>query len=406
MQGHDREDSRVIDMKKDLRFLAVLRSQEKANELKSAVSGVDGLDWEIKVTDFQDVAGELVNSHVPNVLLAEISFDHPQDLDELSRIVNDACEDTAILATAEKADFEGIRRLMRMGVADFIPQPMSQVDVRNALNVAVQKVSQPIVADGKVITFLRSCGGAGATTLAIQTAQKLMSVDKKNPKRVCLIDFDLQLGNVALSLDIHEEVGVQQVLESPSRLDGDFFLGSIVRHRSGIDVLAAPSRIIPMDAMNGETAYEIVTMAQSLYDYVVVDMPLSWNGWTSYVLGASHLNVLVTDINVTAVQRCRRLLDLISEQELDDIPMAVVVNKFKGGFSAKSRKRQAERALGRQISHFIRPDMETACAARDRGVMLSDVKKRCVIEKDVEKFVADICNNYLPAYKMSVRTAA
>jgi len=74
-------------MKKDMRFLAVLRSQEKANELKSAMANFDGLDWEIKVSDFENVAGELVNSHVPNVLLAEISFDKPSDMTELSRIV-------------------------------------------------------------------------------------------------------------------------------------------------------------------------------------------------------------------------------------------------------------------------------------------------------------------------------
>jgi pilus assembly protein CpaE len=393
-------------MKKDLRFLAVLRSQEKANELKSAVSNFDGLDWEIKVSDFQNVASELVNSHVPNVLLAEISFDKPGDLNELSRIVREACPDTAVLATAEQADFEGIRRLMRMGVADFIPQPISQLDVRNALNVAVSKLSQPITADGKAITFLRSCGGAGATTIAIQTALSLARMDRKDPKRVCLIDFDLQLGNIALALDLQENVGVQQILESPSRLDGDFFLGSILRHRAGIDVLAAPDRVIPLNAMTGDTAYEILDMAKSVYDYVVVDMPLAWTEWTSYVVGASHLVGLVTDINVAAVQRSRRLINLIAEQELDDVPLTILANRFKGGFSAKSRKRHAEKALGMPIAHYIRPDAETANAARDRGVVLGEVKKKSVIEKDVDGFVAYIHDRFLTGHKVSVRSAA
>ena len=393
-------------MKKDLRFLAVMRSQEKANELKSAIVNFDGLDWEIKVSNFQNVAAELVNSPVPNVLLAEISFDKPGDLTELSRIVRESCADTAVLATAEQADFEGIRRLMRMGVADFIPQPMSQVDVRNALNVALSKLSQPVSADGKVITFLRSCGGAGATTIAVQAAQTLVHMNRKDPKRVCLIDFDLQFGNIALSLDLEENVGVQQVLESPSRLDGDFFLGSILRHRSGIDVLAAPERIIPLNAMSGDTAYEIVDMARSIYDYVVVDMPLAWTEWTSYVVGTSHVVGLVTDINVTAVQRCRRLINLIAEQELDDIPLTIIANRFKGGFSAKSRRRQAEKALGAPITHFIRADAEVACTARDRGVVLSEVKKRSVIEKDIECFVQTIHDNFLTGHKVSVRSAA
>ena len=393
-------------MKKDLRFLAVLRSQEKANELKSAMANFDGLEWEIKVSDFENVAGELVNSQVPNVLLAEISFDKPSDMTELSRIVRESCQDTAVLATAEQADFEGIRRLMRMGVADFIPQPISQLDVRNALNVAVSKLSQPVSSDGKAITFLRSCGGAGATTIAVQTAIGLAHMDRKDPKRVCLIDFDLQFGNIALSLDLQESIGIQQILESPSRLDGDFFLGSILSHRSGIDVLAAPDGVIPLDAMNGDTAFEIIEMAKSLYDYVVVDMPQVWTEWTSYVVGASHAVGLVTDINVTGVQRCRRLLGLLAEQELDDVPLMIIANRFKGGFSARTRKKQAERALGMPIARFIRSDAEVACTARDRGVTLSEVKKKSVIEKDVDRLVADIHKTFLAGHKISVRPAA
>ena len=406
MQGPDNMGRGEFSMKKDLRFLAVLGSQEKANELKSAMSNFEGLNWEIKVSDFQNVAADLVNSHVPNVLLAEISFDRPGDLNELSRIVREACPDTAVLATAEQADFEGIRRLMRMGVADFIPQPISQLDVRNALNVAVSKLSQPISADGKVITFLRSCGGAGATTIAVQTAQSLAHMNRKDTKRVCLVDFDLQFGNAALSLDLEENVGIQQILESPSRLDGDFFLGSILRHKAGIDVLAAPNRIIPLNAMTGETAYEILDMAKSVYDYVVVDMPLAWTDWTSYVIGASHVVALVTDINVTAVNRCRRLLNLMVEQELDDTPLTIIANRFKGGFSARSRKRQAEKALGGPIDHFIRADAELANAARDRGVVLSEVKKKSVIEKDIDGFVNGIRDKFLTGHKVSVRSAA
>ena len=393
-------------MRKDLRFLAVMKSQEKAKEMKSALSNFDGLDCEIRVSDFQNLAAEFVNSHVPNVLLAEISFDKPDDLTELSRIVNDTCQDTAVIATAERADFEGIRRLMRMGVADFIPQPISQLDVRNALNVAMSKLSQPISADGKVITFLRSCGGVGATTIALQAAQSLAHMNRKAPKRVCLIDFDLQFGNIALSLDLEENVGIQQILESPSRLDGDFFLGSILRHRCGIDILAAPNRIIPLSAMTGDTAFEVLDVAKSIYDYIVVDMPLAWTDWTSYVVGASHSVCLVTDVNVTAVNRCRRLLNLMAEQELDDIPLTIVANCFKGGFSAKSRKRQAEKALGAPITHFIRSDVEVATAARDRGVVLSEVKKKSVIEKDVDSFIARVQEKIVTGQNISISSAA
>lgn len=375
-------------MDKHIKFLAVMRSAERAEELRAAVESVGDIECDVRVDTVQAVAPAMVNGHAPDVLLVDLALDEPEAFDQLSDVMREARSSLAVLATADQANFDSIRRLMRMGVADFIPQPMKSIDVRSAIEAATSKLTpRRDAADGAVLTFLHSCGGSGATTLAVQSAIELAGRKRHDRKSVCLIDFDLQLGNVALSLDLENEVGLGQILENPTRLDTEYFKGSLIRHSSGVSVLAAPDSIIPMEAMTPELAERIVHLARQNFDYVVIDMPQSWTQWTGYVLGASDLTVLVTGISVPSVQRCRRLFDILRQQELDQMPLFVVANQFRGGFGGAKRKSEAEKALGRRIDCFIRADAETAHAARDRGVPIGEVRGRSPIVRDLRKLM-------------------
>ena len=393
-------------MKQGLKILAVLRSDEQVGNVETALNDVADIKYEVLVSDFQSVAPKLINGAVPDLLLVDVAFDEGGDLNELSHLLRDHASDMAVVATAQDQNFEGVRRLMRMGVSDFIPQPINPIDVRGAVEVATSKLTQrPRGVDGVVFSFIRSCGGAGATTLAIQAAAELAG-DRKDPKRVCLIDFDLQLGNIAIALDIKDNVGLRQIIENPDRLDDEYIMGAVTHHSSGIDILAAPDVILPMEAMTPELAEQIMFWARRHYDFVVIDMPHAWTNWTGYVLGASDLITLVTEVSVTAMQRCKRQFDILAQQELEDVPLAVVVNRFKQNLTTKSRAKQAESALGRRIDYFIRPDASTANAARDQGVLLREIKRKSAIEKDMSKFLAEVRKAMDVARTPAVQSAA
>ena len=154
-----------------------------------------------------------------------------------------------------------------------------------------------------------------------------------------------------------------------------------------VEVLAAPDSIVPLEALTTELAERIIRLARQNFDYIVVDMPQTWVQWTGHVLGASDLIVLVTEISVPSVQRCRRLFDILRQQELDQTPLFVVANQFRSGFGASSRKSEAEKALGRRIDCFVRADADTAHEARDRGVPISEVRRRSPIVRDLRKLV-------------------
>lgn len=382
-------DGSLGKMTRSVRILAVMRSKDRIEELRNSLDSVTAANLETTVEPLATVADGLTPASAPDVLLVDIALDDAKQVELVSKIIAAHKNSLAVIATAEQADLDGIRRLMRIGVADFVPQPLAAADMLNALESATSKLSKAegsTVGRGKAISFIRSCGGVGATTLAVQTAMELAGRGR-NSRSVALLDLDLQYGDVALSLDIPERGGLPQILESPARLDGDFMRASMTMHNSGVQVLSSPDDIVPLTALGPETATRLLNIARETYEYVVCDLPHAWTGWTGSVLRASDRIVLVTELSVSALQRSRRLLELMERQGLSHLPITIVANHVDTSWGWAGRRKQAEDALGQPFDFVIREDRKTAREARDRGVPLRDVRSGSSIIKDVRTLV-------------------
>jgi len=377
-------DGSLGTMTRSVSIFAAMRSKDRIDGLRATLDGLSAANFEAEVGDLAAVAGELTRDSGPDVLFVDLALDDPQQIDLLARVIRDRKSDMAVIATAEHADLDGIRRLMRIGVTDFVPQPFAAVDVRNALESAVSGLARAGGSGGgrgQVVTFIRSCGGVGSTTLAVQTAIE-MAGRGKDRHSVALLDLDVQYGNAGLSLDIPSG-GMPLILESPDRLDSDFLQASMARHESGVEILAAPDEIVPLNALGPETVTRLVALARDSYERVVCDLPHAWTGWTAGILRASDHVVLVTELSVTALQRSRRLLDLMERQDLAHVPVNIVANHVTAGWGWASRRKEAEKALGHPFDFIVREDRKTAREARDRGVPLRAVSTNSSIIKDV-----------------------
>lgn len=386
--------SRVLDQ--SVSILAILREKDRVAALKSALDGVTAANVVAQVGNLRKEAPKLSKDNLPGVLIVDLALDDQDEIDLLARIIREHGANMAVIATAENAELAGIRQLMRIGVTDFVPQPLARADVIGALESASAKLSlnRPGAATtGRVITFIRSCGGVGATTLAVQSAVELAGRGK-NRHSVALLDLDLQFGNAGLSLDIQDKGGLPLILEAPARLDPAFLRASMNEHETGVSVLSAPENIVPLNAMGPETIAKLLPIARNEFDFVVCDMPHAWTNWTASTLRDSDRIVLVTGLSVTALQRTRRQLDVMVDQGLEDIPLSIIANRCDNGWGQKGRKKQAEAALGRSVDYIVHDDPKTAIEAQDRGVPLSTVRARSKIVKDLRGFVDDLKTSF------------
>ena len=139
-------------------------------------------------------------------------------------------------------------RCMQAGAREFLTFPFSHEVMAEALVRAAAR--RPVVVDrqGRQENCWRCMGakgGAGATMLACNLAVAL--AQEKNQKTL-LIDLDLPLGDAALNLGIVAEFSTIDALEAADRLDARFLSQLLVKHSSGVWLLAAPGRFVPYQA--------------------------------------------------------------------------------------------------------------------------------------------------------------
>lgn len=382
-------------MSRRINTLALLRSSDCADELRSAFDAANTGRLELKMID----SPKFVIPAGSGVILVELDADDPRAADALARLVREAGEERPVVAIARDATVRSVRALMRAGALDVLPRPVSAGDLTHALDHARAALAERGHSEGCVITFLRSCGGVGATTLAVQTALELIHHGRGRKARVCLADFDLQFGNAALSLDLSGTAGLMQILDAPGRLDAAFLALAVAHHASGLDVLAAPPEIVPHDALTPDMATRVLALLREQYDFVVVDMPHAWTAWTSPVLAASALSAVVMRLDVTGVLRTQSHLRLMAEEQLDDVPRLIVASQVEQGSAMRQTLKDAQAALGQPIHACVRFDAKAAAQAREAGKPLRDVAPNSVIGKDTRAFAGLVRSTLFPAAK-------
>jgi pilus assembly protein CpaE len=269
---------------------------------------------------------------------------------------------------------------MRLGVIDFVPQPISKSDLEHALSVASQRLnSDGVGKSGAVVSFLRAAGGSGATTLASHVA---FALAQRTPQpRVALVDLDLQRGATALHLDIKTDIGVVNCLERYPSIESGLLDSVASKHNTGIDVFVATERRWPLDEYSPDAVAQMLDVMRRTYDWVIVDTPPVWTRWFHPLLERSDLAVLVVQKTVANLRAARSLLGAL-HNELQSDQIVTVCNRVeRGWFSRGFSTLEVESALGRPVDCAVPSAFAMVSEAVNLGVPISKVKSHSKFEK-------------------------
>ena len=113
---------------------------------------------------------------------------------------------------------------------------------------------------------------------------------------------------------------------------------------------------------------QIVELATREFGTVFVDLPTNWTNWSLSLVARSDLVLLVTELTVAGLNRAKRQLDLLESQDLGELDVRVVVNRYEKSLARTIRPADVREALGRDIAYTIANDFALMRAAIDRGV--------------------------------------
>jgi pilus assembly protein CpaE len=320
-----------------------------------------------------------------DAMVIEVVPTSQADMEAFDRIVHLAGGDIAVIAAVDGLTVANTRALLRAGAVDVLPIPFTAEELRQAVEPArrpirpAARAAAPVRRQGKVVAFLGALGGVGTTSIATQTG-----VYWADTTRVGFLDLDVQFGSASLFLDLRPSMHVGNLMEDADRLDPELLQSVAMRHESGIEVVAAPSDMIPLEAVSVDFIDQLMRAAVQAYDVVLIDLPTVWTEWTVRVLQRADLICLVTNMTVPGIYQARRQLEVLEANGLT-AKLQTVVNRVEVSlFGRKPDMKETEAVLGRRIDHSIANDYRTIASANDEGRSVKAIAGSSRLAKDLK----------------------
>jgi pilus assembly protein CpaE len=372
----------------ELRIAARVRDPDLLAGVKTAAA-----TYRARLIQWGDTLGLDPHLHEVDLVVLEAANSNSA-VDEFNS-ARGACPRAEIIIFAPTAATpDDVRRLFRAGAKDVLGLPVAQEQLMSAMGEALGPGPMGD-SNGFVLAVVKSAGGVGATTLAVNLAGHFANPprgkrgDRLDPLRVAIPDLDVQFGAAALALDIAPRKDLTEILRSPKRLDAHFLDGVLERHRSGIRVLAAPQTALPLDAIDSEVATSIINVAASMHDIVIVDLPMAMTDWTGALLRRADHVLLVSSVAVRSIAGARRILDAATDLNVDQSHWSLAFNRLNGVLDGNDIIDQAKRALGAPVLGAIGEDPAVRVAG-DRGRMIWETAPATRFAKDMRPLCVEI----------------
>ena len=302
--------------------------------------------------------------------------------------------ETPLIAACYEPPLALVRALMRSGAHDVVPLPISFEDVETSLAPLAEQVNAraaaATAANAKLVSVIKSVGGAGATALLSQLAIRFAQKEAAHGREACLIDLDVQFGDVAFQLGLRPKLSLADLLEAGTRLDGDLLRATTIEHPSGLKLIASPAEMMPLEGVSSEHVLRIVELATREFGTVFVDVPANWTNWSLSLVARSDIVLLVTELTVASLNRAQRQLNLLRSQDLGELDVRLVVNRYDKSLARTVSLADASKAIGCDVNYTVANDFALMRTAIDRGIPIGEIKRKSPLGKDLEMLDAGI----------------
>ncbi|WP_420586438.1 AAA family ATPase [Ruegeria sp.] len=308
-----------------------------------------------------------------------------------------------VVLIAEDVTPASLHQLLRKGADEFVPYPLPEGELQEAIDrmnqpdpVAVApagaQLTQGESKEGALFVMHGLAGGVGSTTMAVNLAWELATVSDKDAPSVCLIDLDLQFGTVSTYLDLPRRETVFEMLSDTASMDDEVFSQALQSYEEKMQVLTAPSDMVPLDLITPEDIERVIDTARRHFDYVVVDMPSTLVQWSENILQAAHVYFALIELDMRSAQNALRLKRALQAEELPFNKLRFALNrapKFTD-LNGKGRVKRMGESLGISIDLQLPDGGKPVMQAGDHGLPLASSVAKNPLRREIAKLAKSL----------------
>jgi len=257
---------------------------------------------------------------------------NPPGLAEIERLTGSRPEIGAILVASELSTGL-LQQALRSGVRDVLDAPIDPPSLQDSIDRVGRSLAVPTLPPaveerperGKVITVSSMKGGSGKTVVATNLA---VTLARRSPGPVVLVDADLQFGDVSVMLRLGSPHTIVDAVTASVRLDAEFLRSLLVRHdKSGLLVLPAPLEPSFAERVLGSDMLRIVEVLRSFASFVVIDTPSMLNDVVLALLEASDDIIVVAGMEIPNIKNAKLGVQTLRMLGMPESKLRLLVNR-------------------------------------------------------------------------------
>jgi len=303
----------------------------------------------------------------PDLAIIDARSDTPSAMSAIERL-RAAAPNAGIFVVASVADPELILQSMRAGANEFFLWPPPEDTFHGAIRKAAARrdAAQGAKPQATTLVFFGAKGGAGTTTVAVNCGVEIARLSQRS---TVIVDLKPGLGEVALFCGVRQKYSLLDAIDNLHRLDREFLRELVLKHKSGLEILAGSDQFDRPGANDSAAVEELFRLLTRQYDYVVVDAGSQINAIAVAALYTADAMFLVCNPDVPSIRNAQRLLDRIRQLGASGDRVRILMNRAAEPYPIPPK--QIEGALGHPIHHTFPSDYKTVSTALNSGVPLA-----------------------------------
>ncbi len=303
----------------------------------------------------------------PDFIIVDIRGEVSSAMVGIERI-RAAAPGAGIFAVALTADPDLILQAMRAGANEFFIWPPAEETFHGAVRrtAARRETSQGGKTGATTLVFFGAKGGAGTTTVAVNCAVEMARLSKRS---TVIVDLKPGLGEVGLFLGVRPRYSLLDAIDNLHRLDREFLKELVVKHKSGLEMLAGSDNFDRPGAADASAIEELFRLLTRQYEYIVVNAGSQINSCAVASMYTAERIFLVANPDVACVRNAQRLLERVRELGATGDRVRLLLNRAAEPYPIPPK--QIEAALGHPVHHTFPSDYKTVSAGLNSGVPLA-----------------------------------
>ena len=325
------------------RILVISRSPALSRAIEASL----GPGYEVITSgNVSDVVDEVREQGPIDVLVAGPVFDSHAGMARLTSLRTTSAVPAVVLALGPRPR-ASLGDIVRTGAVELVEYPTSKRQLAAALkrafdiadvsaqgtSPALPVVSQSVTVErpqfAEVFTVASSSGGCGKTFYATNLACYLAAHTKQ---RGCLVDLDLQFGEVSTALHLRPRFTISDLL-SRDPVDEDDLEEHVTEfleeHELGFSVLAAPFSPADADMIAPKDVYKVMGALRRQFDYIVVDTPAQLSEIVLAAFDHSTRVLCMVTLDLPSIRNMRVFLSTLEKLRINSDSIGVVLNKVE-----------------------------------------------------------------------------